>query len=107
MEELTSLETVVLAALADRARYGYELAQRVEELTEGSISVRPGNLYRILYRLTERGLAEELEGAAGEDERRRYYSATVRGKKAAAAQLSMHARVLRRSPDLRGLLADG
>src|SRR5687768_189149 len=67
MDELTSLEAVILAAIADRARYGYELVQRVAELTDGRVNVRPGNLYRILYRLSERGLAREL-GEPGTDE---------------------------------------
>jgi PadR family transcriptional regulator, regulatory protein PadR len=108
MDELTSLEAVILAAIADRARYGYELVQRVAELTDERVALRPGNLYRILHRLCERGLARELaEPAAVADERRRYYKATAKGKRAAAEQLSMHARVLQRAPSLQDLLADG
>jgi DNA-binding PadR family transcriptional regulator len=107
MDELTSLEAVILAAITDRARYGYELVQRVTELTDGRVNVRPGNLYRILYRLSERGLARELgEPGMDEDVRRRYYRATAKGKRAAAEQLSMHARVLDRAPALKDLLAD-
>ena len=106
MDELTSIEAVTLAALADRARYGYELVRRVEELTDGRVKIRPGNLYRVLHRLAERGLAQELGGAGPGDERRLYYRATARGKRAAADQLSMHARVLRRTPGLRDLLGN-
>lgn len=107
MDELTSLEAIVLAALADRPRYGYELVQRIEALTEGRKQVRPGNLYRVLERLEARGYAEEAVNAAeaGEDERRRYFRATRAGLRAAEAELSMYGRVLRRAGGLRGRAA--
>jgi DNA-binding PadR family transcriptional regulator len=104
MDELTSLEAIVLAALADRPRYGYELVQRIDELTEGRKQIRPGNLYRVLERLEARGYAEEAVNAAedGEDERRRYFRATRAGIRAAEEELSMYGRVLRRAGGLRG-----
>ena len=43
---LTPLEAVVIAALTDRARYGYELVRRIDELTDGRMSVRPGDVER-------------------------------------------------------------
>jgi DNA-binding PadR family transcriptional regulator len=109
MTDLTSLEAIVLAALADRPRYGYELVERIAELTNGRKQVRPGNLYRVLERLAVRGLVEETPGAlaAGEDERRRYFRATRPGIRAAEEELSMYGRVLRRAGGLRQRPADG
>jgi DNA-binding PadR family transcriptional regulator len=106
MSELTALDLVTLAALADRARYGYELVQRIEELTDARLSVRPGNLYRVLHRLMERGLVAETESRTGEDERRRYFRITARGRKAAAQELAMYQRVLTRTPGLKELLSN-
>jgi DNA-binding PadR family transcriptional regulator len=108
-DELTSLEAIVLAAIADQPRYGYELVRRIEELTSGRKSVRPGNLYRVLERLAARGLAEETEAAAGpgEDERRRYFRATRAGVRAAEEELSMYGGVLRRTRGLRQRPAGG
>ena len=101
MDDLTSLEAIVLAALADRPRYGYKLVERITELTAGRRAVRPGNLYRVLERLEGRGLAEETEGAVeGEDERRRYFRATAAGIRAAREELSMYGQVLRRAGGL-------
>jgi PadR family transcriptional regulator PadR len=98
--ELTRVEMVVLAALADQPRYGYELVQRIRALTDGSVTLRPGNLYRVLHRLEQRALVEELSPEPGEtvDARRRYFAATAQGRQAAAAQLSMYARLLQRTP---------
>lgn len=108
MEYLTPLEAVVIAALTDRARYGYDLVRRIDELTDGRMGVRPGNLYRVLDRLAARGLVEETPDAADaeEDERRRYFRATDRGVHAAEAELSVYGRVLRRTRGMRERPAD-
>jgi len=109
MDELTSLEAIVLAALADRPRYGYELVERIADLTNGRKRVRPGNLYRVLERLESRGLAEERSGVreAGEDERRRYFGATAEGIRAAESELALYVSVLRRAGGLRERPAGG
>lgn len=107
MAELTPVELVVLAALSDRARYGYELVHRIAELTDGRVRVRPGNLYRVLERLMERGLVRETAAGAGEDERRRYFRATAQGCRVAAEELSLYGQLLARTPVLRDLAADG
>ena len=107
MSELTTVETVMLAALSDRPRYGYELVQRMSELTDGRLSLRPGNLYRVLDRLLERGLVAESGAVkADADERRRYFRATALGRRVAAAELAMYGTVLKRVPALTELLAD-
>jgi DNA-binding PadR family transcriptional regulator len=107
MEDLTPTEVVVLAALSDRARYGYELVERIAEITEQAVQIRPGNLYRVLSRLVDAGLVTELAAPKDVDERRRYFRATAQGRRAAAAQLDMYAGVLRRVPSLRDALANG
>jgi DNA-binding PadR family transcriptional regulator len=102
MTEFTTVELIVLAALSDRARYGYELVQRIEELTEGRMQIRPGNLYRVMHRLMERGLVRETDGSGrSEDERRRYFRATAQGCRLAAEELAMYGRVLRQSRALK------
>lgn len=106
VSELTAVELVTLAALAEQPGYGYELVQRIEEMTDGRVRIRPGNLYRVIDRLIERGYAGEVAGSSG-DERRRYFKATARGSRAAAEELAMYARVLKRIPALRERVADG
>jgi DNA-binding PadR family transcriptional regulator len=108
MTEFTTVELIVLAALSDRARYGYELVQRIEELTDGRMQIRPGNLYRVMQRLMERGLVRETEDSGeGGDERRRYFRATAQGCRLAAEELAMYGRVLKQSRALKEKLARG
>jgi DNA-binding PadR family transcriptional regulator len=106
MSELTTVETVILAAVSDRPRYGYELVQRMTELTDGRMSVRPGNLYRVLDRLVSRGLVSETESAQPGDDRRRYFQATSQGRRVVADELAMYGMVLKRVPALKELLSD-
>lgn len=105
---LTPLEILTLSSLGDRPRYGYELVERIEELSGGHVSVRPGNLYRVLHRLEEQGLVEETGSPfdGRENERRQYFGATPLGKAVAAGQLRMYAHVLERTPELRRALGD-
>lgn len=99
---LTPLEVFTLAGLSDRPRYGYELVERIEALSEGRVGVRPGNLYRVIHRLEERGLVRQVEVADSDagDERRQYFEATPEGKRQAARELRMYAGLLEALPAL-------
>lgn len=98
----TPLEVLTLAAISEQARYGYAIAGEIEALSGGRLTVRPGNLYRVLDRLQARGWVEPVEAPDGPptDERRQYYRATTLGRALAADQLAMYAGVLRATPGL-------
>ena len=47
-----SLETIVIKLLSDNNEmYGYEITQKVEEVTQGKIKLTYGALYPILHKL--------------------------------------------------------
>lgn len=86
---LTSVSFEILLALADSERHGYAVMQEVEHRTGGSISLRPGTLYRAINRLLEAGLIEESEirpAGDADDERRRYYRLSRLGRNVASAE---------------------
>jgi DNA-binding PadR family transcriptional regulator len=79
----------ILVALADDDRHGYGIIQEVAARTAGDVTLSPGTLYRSIQRLLEQGLIlETSERPAPEldDERRRYYRITPRGRAAARAE---------------------
>lgn len=79
----------ILVVLADGERHGYGIIQDVLAHTEGAMRIQPGTLYRSIQRMLEQGLIVErsTRPAIGEDdERRRYYRITARGRQVALAE---------------------
>ncbi len=73
----------ILLALAHGKAHGYGIMQRVEQLTDGRMRLGPGTLYRSIRGMVADGLIEEAEerpDPALDDERRRYYRLTDKGR---------------------------
>ncbi|MCH5600009.1 PadR family transcriptional regulator [Niabella ginsengisoli] len=75
------LEPIILKLLGDNGRmYGYEITQRVKELTVDELKITEGALYPLLHRLESEGILEiEMESIGNRV--RKYYSLTKAGKK--------------------------
>jgi PadR family transcriptional regulator PadR len=71
---------LVLAILAERESYGYEILKRVRELSGGRIEWTDGMLYPVLHRLERLGYVEARWVTAETGRRRKYYSITARGR---------------------------
>ena len=87
----------ILLALHEAPQHAYGLAKAVDE-DDGELKLEIGSLYRILSRLTERGLIESFDppaDAEGHESRRRYYRITALGRRVAAAEAQRLANVLR------------
>ena len=79
----------ILVVLAEGERHGYGIIQDVLAQTQGGMRIQPGTLYRSIQRMLEQGLIVErsTRPAIGEDdERRRYYRITARGRQVALAE---------------------
>jgi DNA-binding PadR family transcriptional regulator len=75
-----TLQTIVLKILKDHGRtYGYEITQRVKELSDGSILLTEGALYPTLHRLEAEGLLKTERVMIGKRVRK-YYMLTNEGK---------------------------
>lgn len=88
-------EFLVLASLQRAPLHGYGISQAVRERTYGRVRLRPGNLYRVLDRLLERGLVEpsDRRPARDGDARRQYYRLTPQGRRALAQEAELLADV--------------
>jgi len=75
-----TLKTIVLKLLSDNKKmYGYEITQRVKELTGDRIQLTEGALYPTLHSLEEEGLVTtELEYMGKRV--RKYYTLSTTGK---------------------------
>jgi len=75
-----TLQTIVLKVLADHGKmYGYELTQRVKDLSSGTILLTEGALYPTLHRMEAEGLLNTETVHLGK-RIRKYYSLTPQGK---------------------------
>lgn len=83
---LTPIAFEILLALADEDRHGYAILMAVEARLKGKLPLRTGTLYRALARLVEDGFIEEIDLVPGDDERRRVYRMTKRGRAIARAE---------------------
>lgn len=82
-----TLSAIILKLLGDDERmYGYEISQRVKELTDGKILLKDGSLYPALQKMTADGLLSFKEEYIGKRVRK-YYYLTRKGEKQKAASL--------------------
>ena len=79
----------VLVALADGEKHGYAVIKDVARRTDGKVRLRAGTLYTVIRRFVDDGLIRESAvrpDPALDDERRRYYRLTDRGRAVAMAE---------------------
>ena len=79
----------ILLALAGGERHGYAIMLEAADQTDGKVRIGPGTLYRSIQKMQSAGWIEE----AGErpdpsldDERRRYYRLTCKGRDVASSE---------------------
>lgn len=84
-----STELLILALLEERARHGYEIAQLIEQRSEGAIVFHVASLYPTLYRLEQKGLLEGRWVEKAGQRRRRYYTITPAGRRMLATERSL------------------
>lgn len=88
---LRTTDFLVLAVLADGPQHGYALAQAIADRSRRRATVRPGDLYRVLYRMSRAGLIEAADPPRGSDDdsgRRTYYRITPAGRRVAREEAS-------------------
>ncbi len=94
---LTPAMFQVLVALADGEKHGYAIIKEVSRRTDGKVRLRAGTLYTAIRRFVDEGLIQESAERPDpslDDERRRYYRLTDRGRAVAVAEARRMAETL-------------
>ncbi|HRB72228.1 helix-turn-helix transcriptional regulator [Flavobacterium sp. WV_118_3] len=83
-----SLTTIIMRLLEENGRmYGYEITQKVKQLTDGELNVTEGALYPALHKLEAEGFLDvEMEKAG--NRLRKYYKLTESGEKETVNRLA-------------------
>ncbi|KAA8485946.1 PadR family transcriptional regulator [Arcticibacter tournemirensis] len=74
-----SLQTIILKLLQENEKmYGYEITQKVKEITNGEIKLTEGSLYPSLHKMEAEGILSTSTEMV-ENRVRKYYSLTKEG----------------------------
>ena len=82
-----TLKTIILKLLKEYGKmYGYEMTQKVKELSEGELLLTEGALYPMLHKLEAEGLLQAEKVAMGKRVRK-YYMLTPKGHEAVSIKI--------------------
>lgn len=74
-----TFKTIILKLLVENGRmYGYEITQKMKELSDDKIAITEGSLYPLLHKLEQDGILTTEEVSIGK-RKRRYYKLTESG----------------------------
>ncbi|MFM7896636.1 MAG: PadR family transcriptional regulator [Flavobacterium sp.] len=74
-----SLNTIIMKLLEEQGRmYGYDITQKVKEVTKGELNITEGALYPALHKLEAEGLLD-VEVEKVDNRLRKYYKLTEKG----------------------------
>ncbi|MHA7059272.1 PadR family transcriptional regulator [Aquimarina sp. M1] len=83
-----SLNTIILKLLEESEKmYGYEITQKVKEITKGELNITEGALYPALHKLEAEGLLD-VEMQKVDNRLRKYYKLTEKGTKETTNRLT-------------------
>src|SRR4051812_29591535 len=76
-----TLEMLILKTLSLGQMHGYGIAQRIQNVSDDTLSVEEGSLYPALQRLLRKGWVTAKWGTTGLNRRARFYTLTSDGRK--------------------------
>ncbi|MBN1270778.1 MAG: helix-turn-helix transcriptional regulator [Candidatus Aminicenantes bacterium] len=75
-----STKPIILSILLEGENYGYQIIQKVKEISGGTLEWSDNMLYPVLRRMEKGGLLVSRWRLSGEGRLRRYYNITEKGK---------------------------
>jgi transcriptional regulator len=83
-----TLDLLILRILAHEPTHGWEIAQRIQQMSKDLLRVQQGTLYPALHRLEHQGWITAAWGASDNNRRARFYSLTKAGRKQLDVEVS-------------------
>src|SRR5215510_8764351 len=76
-----TLDLLVLKTLQSGPTHGWDIAQRIQQISQDVLRVGQGSLYPALHRLEAQGWIASEWGASENDRKAKYYKLTAAGRK--------------------------
>ena len=89
-----TLGLVILRTLELEPRHGVAIADRIEQITKGTFSVKPGSLFPALHRLEQEGYIAGEWTLTDAGRRIKAYKLTPAGRQQLAAEKKQWARIV-------------
>lgn len=71
---------IILSILSRKESYGYEIIQKVKEVSDNQLEWGEGSLYPVLHKLEKKGLIISEWKVSDTGRKRKYYSVSQEGK---------------------------
>jgi transcriptional regulator len=84
-----TLDLLVLRTLQSGPTHGWDIAQRIQQVSEDVLRVGQGSLYPALHRLEDRGWIASEWGASDNNRRAKFYKLTAAGRKQLAEETEL------------------
>jgi len=75
-----TLDLLILKTLALESMHGWGISQRIEQISQGVLSVNQGSLYPALHRLEKQGWINSEWGNSENNRQAKYYQLTNLGR---------------------------
>jgi PadR family transcriptional regulator PadR len=89
-----TLDLLVLKTVAPEPRHGVGVADRIEQITQGTFQVGPGSLFPALHRLEQYGFITGEWSVTPDGHRAKYYRITPAGRRHLTSEKKNWARVV-------------
>src|ERR1041385_8743653 len=76
-----TLDLLILRTVQDERKNGWDIPERIEQISEHVLEVNQGSLYPALHRLEHQGLIKAEWGVSESGRRARFYRLTASGRK--------------------------
>ena len=76
-----TLDLLVLKAVGPGPLHGLGVSRRIEQITNGTFSVKPGSLFPALHRIEEAGWLHSFWGRSENNRRAKFYQLTQAGRR--------------------------
>jgi transcriptional regulator len=81
-----TLDLLILKTLQPGPTHGWDIAQRIRQVSEEVLSVNQGSLYPALHRLEAQGWIASEWGASDNNRQAKFYKLTAAGRRQLTAQ---------------------
>jgi PadR family transcriptional regulator PadR len=88
-----TLDLLILKTLALGATHGWDISQRIQQMSRDVLRINQGSLYPALHRLEQQGWITSEWGSSDNNRRAKFYKLTAKGRRQLAEETEMWERL--------------